>query len=142
MARTAVLFQSWTFGIQDLCCIEPLIRRFVCLSSYPELSRKEQRLQCAWRDTDSQLLQQLSLEHPDAAEEFPCYLSKGAGVDKKLLLHSIILDASKGTGPSATAESLHRKHHHFHGSQAVKWWAAPLFVFQRQGASIGSRGEG
>jgi hypothetical protein len=68
------------------------------------------------------LLQQLSLEHPDVAEEFPCYLSKGAGVDKKLM-HSIIIDASKGTGPAATAKSLHRKHHHFHGSQEIKWGA-------------------
>jgi hypothetical protein len=82
---------------------------------------RKERLQYTWRDRDSQLLQQLSLEHPDNAEEFPCYLSKGAGVDKKLL-YSIILDASKGTGLAATAKSLHQKHHHFYGSQDVKYF--------------------
>jgi hypothetical protein len=66
------------------------------------------------------LLQQLSLEHPDVAKEFPCCLSKGAGIDKKLMC-SVVIDASKGTGPVATAESLHRKHHHFHGSQETNW---------------------
>ena len=65
--------------------------------------RWKERLQYTWRDTDSQLLQQLSLEHRDIAEEFPCHLSKRAGIDKKLL-YSIILDASKGTGPAATQQ--------------------------------------
>jgi hypothetical protein len=65
-------------------------QRWICYSCAKDcktqkkarVPRKE-RLQHTWRDADSQLLQQLSLDHPDVAEEFPCCLSKGAGIDKK-----------------------------------------------------------
>jgi hypothetical protein len=70
---------------------------------------KNERVQYFWLTTEECILEQLACEEPDMFEQFPCYLSAKAGLDKECF-DNIVDNAVKGIGPAAAADSIDRKH--------------------------------
>jgi hypothetical protein len=81
---------------------------------------KQERPQFNWLTTDDCFLDQLACEEPDVFEEFPCYLSSKAGLDKSCF-ENVVDNAVKGIGPVAVAESIERKHAATWQSNEIKW---------------------
>lgn len=80
----------------------------------------EDRSQYNWLTTDDCILEQIACEYPHVSEEFPCYLSSCAGLDKDLL-DNIVDNAVKGIGPGAMSETIERKHAAHWQSREIKW---------------------
>jgi hypothetical protein len=70
---------------------------------------KNERVQYFWLTTEECIQEQLACEEPDMFEQFPCYLSAKAGLDKECF-DNIVDNAVKGIGPAAAANSIDRKH--------------------------------
>jgi hypothetical protein len=81
---------------------------------------KEKRVQYNWLTTDDCILEQIACEAPHISEEFPCYLSSRAGLDKELF-DNIVDNAVKGIGPGAMAETIERKHAARWQAKEIKW---------------------
>lgn len=104
---------------QRLCC-----RRCESMAAAQKANKipKKERVNFHWLTTDECILEQIACEEPGVFEEFPCYLSAKAGLDKTCF-DNIVDSAVKGSGPASAAESIERKHAARWQSKETKWAA-------------------